>query len=160
MPRCSHRESVSTTLLTARVGTAAGGPVSSYADLGVSMALTTAPATAEPGRRLLTVQRISGGFAGGDGGDAGQAAPIVTALTVAVTEAAERLSERSRLGRLPIPMVLVLDEAANVCRWTELPNLYSHFGSRGIVVLTMLQSWAQGTEVWGREGMIKLWAAA
>jgi len=57
-------------------------------------------------------------------------------------------------------MVLVLDEAANVCRWTELPNLYSHFGSRGIVVLTILQSWAQGVEVWGREGMIKLWAAA
>lgn len=90
----------------------------------------------------------------------GSAGPVVTALTVAVTEAAERLSERSPLGRLPIPMVLVLDEAANVCRWTELPNLYSHFGSRGIVVLTILQSWAQGVEVWGREGMIKLWAAA
>jgi len=74
----------------------------------------------------------------------GSAGPVVTALTVAVTEAAERLSERSPLGRLPIPMVLVLDEAANVCRWTELPNLYSHFGSRGIVVLTILQSWAQG----------------
>jgi len=90
----------------------------------------------------------------------GSAGPVVTALTAAVTEAAERLSERSPLGRLPIPMVLVLDEAANVCRWTELPNLYSHFGSRGIVVLTILQSWAQGVEVWGREGMIKLWAAA
>ena len=28
-------------------------------------------------------------------------------------------------------MVVVLDEAANVCRWPELPNLYSHYGSRG-----------------------------
>jgi type IV secretory pathway TraG/TraD family ATPase VirD4 len=57
-------------------------------------------------------------------------------------------------------MVAVLDEAANVCRWSELPNLYSHYGSRGITVMTFLQSWSQGTEVWGRDGMRKLWSAA
>ena len=54
-------------------------------------------------------------------------------------------------------MVGVLDEAANVCRWRELPNLYSHYGSRGIVLMTILQSWSQGVEVWGRDGMRKLW---
>jgi type IV secretory pathway TraG/TraD family ATPase VirD4 len=87
-------------------------------------------------------------------------AGLVTALTVAVAAAAEQVGERSPGGRLPVPMVLVLDEAANVCRWPELPNLYSHFGGRGIAVLTILQSWAQGVEVWGREGMAKLWGAA
>ena len=54
----------------------------------------------------------------------------------------------------------VLDEAANVCRWRELPNLYSHYGSRGIVLDTVLQSWSQGVEVWGDSGMKKLWSAS
>ncbi|GAB2689617.1 type IV secretory system conjugative DNA transfer family protein [Thalassiella azotivora] len=90
----------------------------------------------------------------------GSAGPLVTALTVAVTEAAEEHAKRSPGGRLPVPMVAVLDEAANVCRWRELPNLYSHYGSRGIVMMTILQSWSQGVEVWGRDGMRKLWSAA
>jgi hypothetical protein len=90
----------------------------------------------------------------------GSAGPLVTALTVAVCEAAEQHAKRSPGGRLPIPMVAVLDEAANVCRWRELPNLYSHYGSRGICMMTILQSWSQGVEVWGRDGMRKLWSAA
>ncbi|WP_299039831.1 type IV secretory system conjugative DNA transfer family protein [uncultured Pseudokineococcus sp.] len=90
----------------------------------------------------------------------GSAGPLVTALTVAVTEAAEDLAKTLPGGRLATPMVAVLDEAANVCRWRELPNLYSHYGSRGIVIMTILQSWSQGVDVWGREGMRKLWSAA
>ena len=90
----------------------------------------------------------------------GTAGPLVTALTVAVVEAAEELAAASPGGRLPRPMLGVLDEAANVCRWRELPNLYSHYGSRGIVIMTILQSWSQGVEVWGRDGMRKLWSAA
>lgn len=90
----------------------------------------------------------------------GSAGPLVTALTVAICEAAEEHAKRSPGGRLPTPMVAVLDEAANVCRWRELPNLYSHYGSRGICMMTILQSWSQGVEVWGRDGMRKLWSAA
>lgn len=90
----------------------------------------------------------------------GTAGPLVTALTVATVEAAEELAVHSPGGRLATPMIGVLDEAANVCRWRELPNLYSHYGSRGIVLMTILQSWSQGVEVWGRDGMRKLWSAA
>ena len=90
----------------------------------------------------------------------GTAGPLVTALTVATVEAAEELAVYSPGGRLSTPMIGVLDEAANVCRWRELPNLYSHYGSRGIVLMTILQSWSQGVEVWGRDGMRKLWSAA
>ncbi|UOD83455.1 type IV secretory system conjugative DNA transfer family protein [Paenarthrobacter ureafaciens] len=90
----------------------------------------------------------------------GTAGPLVTALTVAVVEAAEELAVHSPGGRLAAPMIGVLDEAANVCRWRELPNLYSHYGSRGIVLMTILQSWSQGVEVWGRDGMRKLWSAS
>lgn len=88
------------------------------------------------------------------------AGPLVTALTVAVVEAAEEYATSQRGGRLSLPMVGVLDEAANVCRWRALPDLYSHYGSRGIVLMTILQSWAQGVEVWGDRGMEKLWSAA
>jgi type IV secretory pathway TraG/TraD family ATPase VirD4 len=90
----------------------------------------------------------------------GTAGPLVTALTVATIEAAEELAARSAGGRLAVPLLCVLDEAANVCRWKDLPDLYSHYGSRGIVLMTMLQSWAQGVSVWGEEGMNKLWSSA
>jgi type IV secretory pathway TraG/TraD family ATPase VirD4 len=88
------------------------------------------------------------------------AGPIVTALTVAVCEAAEDIARKQRGGRLAIPMIVVLDEAANVCRWRKLPDMYSHYGSRGILPDCILQSWSQGVEVWGREGMTKLWSAS
>ena len=74
------------------------------------------------------------------------AAPLVTALTVAVMEAGEALAQRSPGGRLGTPMTVVLDEAANVCRWAQLPNQYSHYGSKAINVITYLQSWSQGVE--------------
>lgn len=90
----------------------------------------------------------------------GNAGPLVTALTVAVAEAAEELASHSAGGRLTTPLLCVLDEAANVCRWAELPSLYSHFGSRGIILMTILQSWSQGVDVWGQSGMNKLWSAA
>lgn len=85
---------------------------------------------------------------------------MVTALTVAVVEAAEDLAVESPGGRLSTPLVGVLDEAANVCRWRQLPSLYSHYGSRGIILLTILQSWSQGAEVWGEAGIKKLWSAS
>ena len=75
-------------------------------------------------------------------------------------EAAEEFAKGCPMGRMPSPLVGVLDEAANVCRWKNLPDLYSHFGSRGIVLMTILQSWAQGQECWGDHGMEKLWSAA
>jgi type IV secretory pathway TraG/TraD family ATPase VirD4 len=88
------------------------------------------------------------------------AGPLVTALTVAVVEAAEDAATSQPGGRLAVPLLGVLDEAANVCRWGDLPDLYSHYGSRGIVLMTILQSWPQGVEVWGEKGMGKLWSAA
>ena len=85
----------------------------------------------------------------------------MTALTVAICEAAEERAKGSHRGSASgPPLVAVVDEAANVCRWRELPNLYSHYGSRGICMMTILQSWSQGVEVWGRDGMRTLWSAA
>ncbi|MEU2031878.1 type IV secretory system conjugative DNA transfer family protein [Nocardia amamiensis] len=90
----------------------------------------------------------------------GSAAPLVSALTEAVIDVAMRKASQSAGGRLAVPMLAVLDEAANVVRWKDLPKQYSHFGSRGIVVMTVLQSWAQGARCWGESGMNALWSAA
>lgn len=90
----------------------------------------------------------------------GSAGPLVAALTVAIVDALEERATASPGGRLPVPFVGVLDEAANICRFRNLDSYYSHFGSRGIILFTILQNWAQGEEVWGRGGMEKLWSAA
>ncbi len=48
----------------------------------------------------------------------------------------------------------------DICRIKDLPDLYSHLGSRGIVPVTILQSYKQGVRVWGEPGMGTLWSAA
>jgi len=90
---------------------------------------------------------------------AGAAGPLVAALTDRVLRAATRAAERVG-GRLDPPLVAVLDEAANICRIADLPDLYSHFGSRGIIPISILQSYKQGVRVWGEHGMDTLWSAA
>lgn len=90
----------------------------------------------------------------------GSAGALVSALTEAVIDVAMTKAAKSAGGRLDVPLLAVLDEAANVVRWKDLPKQYSHFGSRGIVVMTVLQSWAQGVRCWGVDGMNALWAAA
>lgn len=71
------------------------------------------------------------------------AAPFVAALTDAVLPAAVRAAEHHG-GRLPVPLVAALDEAANVVRIGDLPQLYSHLGSRGVVPLTLLPAHVGG----------------
>ena len=90
---------------------------------------------------------------------AGTAAPVVAALVDRILEVAE-LTAQAAGGRLDPPVVAVLDEAANICPIPTLPQLYSHYGSRGIQVITMLQSYQQGVGVWGAQGMHALWSAA
>ncbi len=90
----------------------------------------------------------------------GTASALTTALTAFLCDAAEKYALTQRGGRLSVPLYCSLDEAANVCKWAELPNLFSHFGSRGIILDVILQSWSQGVEVWGEQGMSKLFSAA
>ncbi|MEV0185812.1 TraM recognition domain-containing protein [Streptomyces sp. NPDC050625] len=92
-----------------------------------------------------------------DGG--GSAAGVIAGLADATMRAGVVAAERMG-GRLDPPMTAVLDEAANVCRISDLPDLYSHLGSRGVNVVTLLQSYRQGSRVWGEAGMDALWSAA
>lgn len=90
----------------------------------------------------------------------GSARAITAALVMALLTTAEEIAARQPGGRLSTPLMAVLDEAANVVRWHELPDVYSHYGSRGIVVSTFFQSYSQGIEAYGESGMNKLWSAA
>lgn len=92
-----------------------------------------------------------------DGG--GSAAGVIAAAADSVLRAGVVAAERMG-GRLDPPMTAILDEAANVCRISDLPDLYSHLGSRGINIVTLLQSYRQGVRVWGEAGMDALWGAA
>ncbi|MFF3689950.1 type IV secretory system conjugative DNA transfer family protein [Streptomyces sp. NPDC002187] len=92
-----------------------------------------------------------------DGG--GSASAIIAAAADAVMRAAVLQAERDG-GRLDAPLLAILDEAANVCKIADLPDLYSHLGSRGVIPITILQSYRQGVRVWGEAGMDALWSAA
>ncbi|GGM88083.1 type IV secretory system conjugative DNA transfer family protein [Dactylosporangium sucinum] len=90
---------------------------------------------------------------------AGAAAPLVAALTDAVFRAAVDRAEAAG-GRIDPPVLAVLDEAANICKIADLPQLYSHLGGRAIIPITIIQNLAQGQGVWGTRGMAALWSAA
>lgn len=88
------------------------------------------------------------------------ATPLITALVGRILDHALKVATRSPGGRLPTPLLGVLDEAANVCKLKELPSLYSHLGSQGVVLLTFLQSPAQAAEVWTPNQLAQLIAAS
>ena len=79
------------------------------------------------------------------------AAPLIAGLTDTTMRAGRRRAEQAG-GRLDPPVVAMLDEAANICRIADLPDQYSHLGSRGMVPVTILQSYEQGEMVWGDKG--------
>lgn len=90
---------------------------------------------------------------------AGSARALTAALTAAVYAAGETYAERSG-GRVPTPVLFELDEAANICRWPELPRLYSHAGSKGLILVVILQSAPQGEEAWGERQFRMMTSAA
>ncbi|MFI6999013.1 type IV secretory system conjugative DNA transfer family protein [Nocardia sp. NPDC050175] len=89
------------------------------------------------------------------------AAPLVSAFIETMLDVAARRNTRlMREVSINMPVLAVLDDAANMVRWRDFPQRYSYYGSRGVVLMAMLQSWAQGVRCWGPEGMDELWSAA
>ncbi|MBF6215962.1 TraM recognition domain-containing protein [Nocardia puris] len=87
-------------------------------------------------------------MAGPDG-----ATPLTSALVGAIIEAALTIARARPDGRLAIPLLAVLDEAANCARISDLPNYYSYAGGCGIILMTILQVLEQGEELWGASGL-------
>ncbi len=89
----------------------------------------------------------------------GSGGAILTALIRAICKTAETAAQRNG-GRLPVPIVMELDECANIVRWPELPSVYSYYGSMGIILNSYFQSRAQAIDAFGKDGWQTLWDAA
>jgi type IV secretory pathway TraG/TraD family ATPase VirD4 len=81
--------------------------------------------------------------------------PITAALTAIVSRAGYDISQNMG-GRLPLPLVGVLDECANICPWPEMPEIYSYYGSCGIILISLFQNVSQGYLAFGKEGFKSL----
>ncbi|HEY2704436.1 MAG TPA: TraM recognition domain-containing protein [Candidatus Dormibacteraeota bacterium] len=75
--------------------------------------------------------------------------PLVVGLVEEVRTAALRVSDR--FGQLPVPLLLALDEVANICPLESLPSIVSEGRSRNIVVLAALQNMGQAVTRWGKD---------
>lgn len=81
------------------------------------------------------------------------ATPLTSALVGQILEAALDLARGRPDGRLAVPLLAVLDEAANCARISELPSYYTYAGGSGVILITILQVLEQGEDLWGVNGL-------
>jgi type IV secretion system protein VirD4 len=86
-------------------------------------------------------------------------APLVAALVEAVVEADRRCASEQPGGRLAPPLLVALDEAANIAPLPGLPTLVADGGGSGITTVVVLQSRAQAREKWGENAADAIVAA-
>ncbi len=84
---------------------------------------------------------------------ADSAAPLMTALVGQILDAALATARARPDGRLAVPLLAVLDEAANCCKLGELPHYYTYSGGHGVILMTFLQVLEQGEQMWGEHGL-------
>ena len=70
-------------------------------------------------------------------------APLVVGLIDSIAQRAAEVAARMPRGRLTPPLLLALDEVANIAPIPSLPALVSEGGGRGIVTMWSVQSLAQ-----------------
>jgi type IV secretory pathway TraG/TraD family ATPase VirD4 len=79
-------------------------------------------------------------------------APIVAALIEEVVDTARRKAAHSPTRRLESPLVLMLDECANIAPLGDLPKLVAELGGLGVTTAVILQSVASARTIWGEAG--------
>lgn len=90
----------------------------------------------------------------------GSCAPLVAAFVEDITETARAVAARSPGARLDPPLLLALDEIANLTPLPSLPSLMAEGGGSGITTLAVLQSLAQARARWGEHAADAIWDAA
>lgn len=91
----------------------------------------------------------------------GLAAAFIAALVEDFYYTASRnLANQAEGNRLDPPMLLSLDELANIAKLPALPDMISAGGGSGVTTLAVLQSISQARDKWGRETAEALWGAA
>lgn len=89
----------------------------------------------------------------------GSGGAFVASLVRSIARAGERAASADG-GRITVPVVFELDEAANVVRWPELPDLVSFYGSLGLILSIYFQGWSQMVRVFGEAGAGQLWTTS
>jgi type IV secretory pathway TraG/TraD family ATPase VirD4 len=87
-------------------------------------------------------------------------APLICALLEDLLDAARRRAADQAGGRLDPPLLLSLDEAANIAPIPTLPQLLADGGGSGITTVAVLQSLQQARMRWGVHGAGSMWDAA
>jgi type IV secretory pathway TraG/TraD family ATPase VirD4 len=87
-------------------------------------------------------------------------APLITALLEDLLGVARRAAAHSAGGRLDPPLLLLLDEAANIAPIPSLPHLLADGGGTGITTVAVLQSLGQARHRWGQPAAEAIWDAA
>ncbi len=87
-------------------------------------------------------------------------APLVAAFVEDITETARTLAARAPGARLDPPLLLALDEIANLTPLPSLPSLMAEGGGTGITTMAVLQSLAQARHRWGEHAADTIWDAA
>lgn len=94
------------------------------------------------------------------GAGAGASAALVAALVEDLVETARRLAARSPRARLDPPLLLALDEIANLAPLPSLPTLMAEGGGTGITTMPVLQSLAQARDRWNENQANAIWDAS
>jgi hypothetical protein len=90
----------------------------------------------------------------------GSSVPLIAAFVEDITETARALAARAPGARLDPPLLLALDEIANLTPLPSLPSLMAEGGGSGITTLAVLQSLAQARNRWGEHAADAIWDAA
>lgn len=91
---------------------------------------------------------------------AGPLAAFVSALVTQTITAGVAAATRSPSGRLPLPLIMDLDECGNVVTLHDMPEWFTYFGSLAMILNAYYQSPSQGEAVHGAEGFKQMWDAA
>jgi type IV secretion system protein VirD4 len=94
------------------------------------------------------------------GDDKGVDGPLVAALIEDIFAAAKHLANTSPGNRLDPPLLLMLDEAANIAYLPSLPTMVSAGGGRGVTTVNVWQSRAQARDRWGTDAERAIWGAS
>ncbi|MFW6033925.1 MAG: type IV secretory system conjugative DNA transfer family protein, partial [bacterium] len=94
------------------------------------------------------------------GDDKGVDAPLVAALIEDIVAAAKQIANTSPGNRLDPPLLLMLDEVANIAYLPSLPTMVSAGGGRGVTTVNVWQSRGQARDRWGADAERAIWGAS
>src|SRR5206468_2827423 len=83
--------------------------------------------------------------------------PLFASLVSDLVHSAFDMASRARTGELDTKLLVLLDEAANICPVRELPAWCATCPSHGITLVTVWQDRSQQRQRYGREGAETIW---